>query len=255
LILTIGAIDSSGGAGLDQDRRTAERLGSAVRAAVTGVTAQGKEGVLAIHPVPSDLFRIQLETHWEEDSPDAVKIGALCETGQIALLADLLSLWKKRKPRLRIVTDPVFAPTRGLPFLPGSALSDYTSLLDCSDVITPNRGELELLSGFPVATPAQGIRAARELAERHRLSVALTGGHFPGVFIEEYLVGDEVVSRFRKPRTRLRESHGTGCCFATALAVYLARGKELPRAFRRATGTVSRQMGWALSSHRTPFRL
>lgn len=252
MILAVGALDSSGGAGLDRDRRTAESLGVPLRSAVTGVTAQGREGVLCIHPVPTDILRTQLETHWGEDRPSVVKVGALCDPRQIGLLSETFARWKRVRPELIIVADPVFAPTRGLPFLEEAALSDYASLLDACDVVTPNRGELERLTGFPLISPALGIKAARELAGRHGLAVILKGGHFEGPLIEEYVVTERETFRYLKPRMRLRRTHGTGCCLASALAVYLSRGLSLPRAFPRATRFVTGEMNKRIPGEISP---
>ena len=242
MILAIGGLDSSGGAGLDQDRRTAEQLGCPLRSAVTAVTVQGEKGVEAVEPVSPGLLRHQIETHMAEDRPLAVKIGALFSSGQIHLIKDILSDWKKIRPDLVILADPVFAPTRGHPFLENRGVADYKIFLSVVDVLTPNREELEILTSRPVSTPQEGERAAMALAREYDLTVILTGGHFPGSRLEEKVVTKEKCRTYQKKRLALIRTHGTGCCLATALTVYLTQGYSVQKGFVRATKAVSRLM-------------
>jgi hydroxymethylpyrimidine kinase/phosphomethylpyrimidine kinase len=243
LILCIGGSDSSGGAGLEQDRRTAERLGCPVCSAVTAITVQGRKGVYDVEPVRPDILRRQIEVCLTEENPLAVKIGALVTASQISLILSILIPWKKAHPELFIVVDPVFAPTKGAPFLRKEDIRLYPGLLFLADVVTPNRGELENLSGLTIDSPEKGEKAARKLANIYNLTVILTGGHFAGSRLEERVVTPNKIHRYRKRRCKLVRNHGTGCCLATALTVNLAKAYPLEEAFTRATRTVSRMMG------------
>ncbi|MDC7126852.1 MAG: hydroxymethylpyrimidine/phosphomethylpyrimidine kinase [Spirochaetales bacterium] len=242
MILAIGATDSSGGAGLAQDRRTAERLDCTLRSAVTGITVQGTTGVSAISPAPPDILQKQIETHLTEDHPSAIKIGALCEISQIGLVRDIICNWKAQNPGTEVIADPVFRPTMGIPFLDGRAVEAYTGILSAADIITPNRLELERLSGQAVSNMDEAEYAAKGLAKDYNLSVIITGGHFCGERLEEMVVSPQTVQRFEKDRIHLTKTHGTGCCLSTALAVYIAKGKTLNEAFTLATNFVSRMM-------------
>ena len=239
MILAIGAFDSSGGAGLDQDRRTAEKLGCPVRAAVTGITVQGKKGVTAIQQVPAVILQKQLKTHLEEDSPQAIKIGALCDISQISLLYEVLLSWKKENPRVPVIADPVFRPTKGIPFLGNKGIDSYPRLFPIMDVITPNRMELATLTGCSVTSLEDAEKAAFVLSRRHNISVIITGGHFSGEVIEEVVVSPDGTWTFSKERRAFPESHGTGCCLSSALTVYMAKGLPVSEAFPLATGIVT----------------
>ena len=242
MILTIGAVDSSGGAGLDQDRRTAEKLNCPVRSAVTGITVQGKKGVTAIHPVPANILRKQIETHLEEDNPKAIKIGALCEISQIDLIKYILQHWKRANPQTVIVADPVFKPTRGLAFLKGKAVDKYLNLISITDVITPNRLELETLSHDVVSNLIEAESAGVKLAHLLDISVVVTGGHFQGTKLEEAVITRDSIWRYTKDWVKLNQSHGSGCCLSTALTVYLAEGLHVNDAFHYATDFASKYL-------------
>ncbi|MDC7219648.1 MAG: hydroxymethylpyrimidine/phosphomethylpyrimidine kinase [Spirochaetales bacterium] len=241
-VLFIGGLDSSGGAGLDRDRRTAEGLGCTVRGAATAVTVQGQYGVEAIEKVSPEILRLQIETHLREDKPRAIKIGALFGEDQISLIKTILKEWKKVHPHSIIVADPVFAPTHGPAFLQKEEIESYRSLLSLLDVITPNKRELELLGDHKTESPREGEMVAWKLACEFNISCILTGGHFPGRRLREKVVTPEKTFTYTKRRRALSHTHGTGCCLSSALTAYLAKGDSLKRAFSRATKLVTRQM-------------
>lgn len=243
MILAIGAIDSSGGAGLDQDRRTAERLNCPVRSAVTGLTVQGKKGVTAIHPSPKKILLEQLNTHLTEDAPDTIKIGALCEISQISLIRETLLSWKKNNKQVVIVADPVFKPTKGLAFLNDKAVKEYHSLFSIIDIITPNSKELSILSDCLITNIVEAELAGKRLSNAHNISVVVTGGHFVGPKLEERVIINETIWKYSKDRIALKQTHGTGCCLSTALAVYISRGFPIKKAFPLATNFVTKMLG------------
>jgi len=162
----------------------------------------------------------------------AVKVGALCAEEHIDVLADALA-----GVSAPVVLDPVFAPTAGAAFITDVARW-RERLLPLATVITPNRHELARLAGMPVDTPQQAIAAAQALGG----AVFITGGHFPGEAITEWLVMPAAAHTFRKPRLDLIDGPGTGCALSTALACRLALGAPLPQACGEASVWVSGNM-------------
>ena len=59
-MLTIAGSDSSGGAGIQADIKTATALGAYAMTAMTAVTAQDTLGVHATHLLPPELVRAQI---------------------------------------------------------------------------------------------------------------------------------------------------------------------------------------------------
>lgn len=231
-VLCVSASDSSGGAGMQRDVTVAAAHGCHALSALTGVTVQTHAGLLHARAVDADLLRMQLRACLQSYPVAAVKVGALCAEEQIDVLADALA-----DVAAPIVLDPVFAPTTGAAFI-GDVARWRERLLPLAAVITPNRHELARLAGMPVDTPQQAIAAAQALGG----AVFVTGGHFPGQDITEWLVTPAAVHTFRKPRLELRTGHGTGCALSTALACRLALGAPPPQACGEGSKWVSENM-------------
>jgi hydroxymethylpyrimidine/phosphomethylpyrimidine kinase len=64
--------------------------------------------------------------------------------------------------------------------------------------------------------------------------VIVKGGHGSGEQVVDLLFENDEFLEFRTPRLETRNTHGTGCTFAAALAAFLAHGCTLPTAARRA---------------------
>src|SRR4051812_43554370 len=103
-ILLIAGTDSSGGAGIQADLRTAAAFGLHALSAVTAVTAQGRRGVTCIHQVPASALRSQIQAA-AEFPISAVKIGMLGSAAAISTVAACLSALRARN----IILDPVLA--------------------------------------------------------------------------------------------------------------------------------------------------
>ena len=72
-ILTIAGSDSGGGAGIEADLKTIERLGGYGMAAVTAVTAQNTLGVFGVWPLPPEAVQRQIEVVVADIGVDALK--------------------------------------------------------------------------------------------------------------------------------------------------------------------------------------
>ena len=73
--LTIAGSDSSGGAGIQADLKTFAALGVYGASAITALTAQNTTDVTAIHVVPPDVVRAQIDAVFDDLDVKAVKIG------------------------------------------------------------------------------------------------------------------------------------------------------------------------------------
>jgi ribokinase len=116
----------------------------------------------------------------------------------------------------------IFNPAPARPSLPDE-------LYQLSDIFCPNESETELLTGLPVATVEEAETAARVLLERGAGVVILTLGERGSLLINS----DEVVHVPATPVKAL-DSTGAGDAFVGSLAYFLADGKPLPEAMRRA---------------------
>jgi hydroxymethylpyrimidine/phosphomethylpyrimidine kinase len=90
-LLVIAGSDSSAGAGLQADLKTAQQFGVYAQTVVTAVTAQDTVGVRCVHPVPPDIVRAQIEAALGDIGADAIKIGMLGNGAVAAAVAEALA--------------------------------------------------------------------------------------------------------------------------------------------------------------------
>ncbi len=228
-LLSIAASDSSGGAGIQRDLRTAIDFDCWMLSAVTGVTVQDFKGLHGIEPVSSDIIQRQIDKSLHSFDVKAVKIGAICSSESFAAIARSLRNAKN------IVVDPVIAPTVGKAFVEDAAIELYQPLLEIARLITPNRNELETICGRKITDYSQATDAATELNKRFGCSVLIKGGHFEGEDLRDVLIDEGREIHIGKKRHNWHYSHGTGCTLSTAIAACLARGMNLPDAVKAAS--------------------
>ena len=77
---------------------------------------------------------------------------------------------------------------------------------------------------------------------RGAAAVVIKGGHFEGPTVVNLLFDGYAFTEFATPRLETRNTHGTGCTFASAIAAHLALGRSLPEAIERATAYVAGAM-------------
>ena len=152
----IGGSDPSGMAGLAADQATAQDLASAlalsepVGLVASCLTAQNQTQVLQVLPVGAAFLLSQLDS-LDARLPDVIKIGLLPDQATLEALAARLSVYKRQKPQLWLIWDPVLAASNGAVL---SSITDPRPLLALVDVLTPNRMELLALATMVAANSA-----------------------------------------------------------------------------------------------------
>ncbi len=233
-ILVIAGSDSGGGAGVQADIKTAMALGAYASTAITALTAQDTNGVHAIHPVPQDFIRRQIEVALSDPGADAIKTGMLGDAATVETVARALA-----HAALPLVVDPVMVAKGGAALLEHDALTALKRvLLPLAALITPNLPEAELLAGMAIPDLDAMYTAAEILLTLGVPAVLLKGGHLAGETVTDLLATPERVLAFERPRLATRHTHGTGCTLATAVAAGLAAGMALPDAVARARNYV-----------------
>jgi len=206
-VVAIGGLDPSGRAGVLADAAMIRSLGAEALAVVTCITAQGNEPLS--RPVEPELVAAQLQAL---AGVDAVKIGAVPDRKTLAVIARWLP---KRVP---VVVDPVTVTSRGLR-LSTLKPEDFALLRQKSVVLTPNHDE------------AGGVKALRG---------------FGAIVVKSFAPGvDAVFTEGKRPiwlrgsvLARSKLHRGTGCRFASAMAVDLAKGHTVAHAARAAKRAV-----------------
>jgi hydroxymethylpyrimidine/phosphomethylpyrimidine kinase len=238
-VLVVSGSDSSGGAGMQQDVRALHALGVQGRFVVTAVTAQGKAGVIAVHPTPPDLLRAQIEAAVSLGPIAAIKIGMLGSAGVIEAVAAAL-------PDAPIILDPVLkASAGGLLLDPEGEQALRRLIWPRARLVTPNLPEAAYLLSAPAAqTPAAMRGQAAALLSLGAPAVLLKGGHLDGDWATD-LLNDAGKLRWFKVQKSPGSLRGTGCLLSTAIAGGLAQGKSLPFAIAQAKRLIGRFMAGA----------
>ena len=228
-LLVIAGSDSSGGAGIQADIKTACAFGVYAMTAITAVTAQDTAGIHASQAIPAALVREQIICCLQDIGADAIKIGMLASAETASVVADILE-----GAGLPAVLDPVLASSSGTPLLDRNGIAVLRErLFPLAALLTPNLPELAALADMTVATRTDVIAAAQILRQRAAKAVLAKGGHDDGAIVEDILISEEGIETIAFPRLQTRHTHGTGCTLATAIACGLAAGLSLPMAVRR----------------------
>jgi hydroxymethylpyrimidine/phosphomethylpyrimidine kinase len=184
----------------------------------------------------------QIRVCVEDIGVDAVKTGMLHTTDIIRAVADEL-----RKTPAPKVVDPVMVAKSGAPLLRDDAIRTLVEeLIPIADVVTPNAREAERLAGILVKDLEDQKRAAKAIAELGARAVVVKGGHIDGPVVRDVLYFNSDYIVLESERIQTKNTHGTGCTFASAIAAYLAHGTEIVQAVRRAKEFVTDAIRYGL---------
>jgi hydroxymethylpyrimidine/phosphomethylpyrimidine kinase len=235
-LLIVAGSDSSGGAGIQADIKTATALGVYAMTAVTAVTVQDTTRVHAIHLVPPSIIGEQIACVLADIGADAIKIGMLGSADAVDAVADALEAHGSGIP---ILLDPVLVSSSGTSLLSDDAVARLKDrLLPLTNLLTPNISEAEHLSGVAFGSRDDMLRAADALRQMGADAVLIKGGHAPGTPVRDILVSKTGIEEFENPRIPTRSTHGTGCTLACAIACGLAQQRPLTEAVRSARAFV-----------------
>lgn len=227
-VLSIAGSDSGGGAGIQADLKTISALGCYGTTAITAITAQNTCGVTAIHAVPIDVLKAQIEAVLGDIGTDALKIGMLHSAEVVDVVA-----WAIRRFDIRqVVLDPVMVSANGDPLItPDTVDVLVRELFPLASVVTPNLDEAALLLQRRLNDRAALEDAARDLLKLGARSVLLKGAHLAGEqIVDIFAPAQGEWLRMEGPRIASRNIHGSGCTLSSAIAAHLARGLSLPQA-------------------------
>ena len=235
-VLSIAGSDSGGGAGIQADLKTFAALGCFGMTAITALTAQNTCGVRAIHPVPPEMLRAQIDAVLEDIGADAVKVGMLHSPEIVRTVAQAID----RHHLSRVVFDPVMVATSGAKLIDDPAIAVLVAeLFPRATLITPNLDEAALLVGRPLVSAQDMAQAAAELLAYGARAVLLKGGHLAGDVVMDLLLPAEGEPLWMQaPRIATANTHGTGCTLSSAIAAHLALGAPLIDAVQQARAFV-----------------
>ena len=99
-------------------------------------------------------------------------------------------------------------------------------LLPIATVVTPNVPEAEVLTGMEIHNIQDSKEAAKELHELGAKYVLMKGGHaaYQGDEVIDLLFDGEKFIEYKSERIDSKQTHGSGCTFASAVTAGLAKG-------------------------------
>src|ERR1700682_424619 len=138
IAVTIAGSDSGGGAGIQADLKTFSALGVYGASVLTALTAQNTLGVTAIHDVPPDFVRAQIDAVLSDLAVNPVKSVMLSRPAVIAFVAAGLDRYEQKD----VVLDPVMVAASGDPLIVDEAGGVLRALLlPRGRLVTANRPE------------------------------------------------------------------------------------------------------------------
>lgn len=229
-ILIIAGSDSGAAAGIQGDLKTVSALGGYAFTAITAITAQNTSEVRKVQAVDAAMIIAQCEAVFDDSRVDAVKIGMLPTREAVDAVAMILH---KYQPGF-VVWDPVMVSTSGTALVEDDVAAFASErLLPLAHVVTPNLFELAKLSH---SSNARAVDEGIAKAQAHALlnhgarAVLVKGGHFEGAEAVDWLVWADGEKKFSTPRIDSKNTHGSGCTFASAIATLRPQMPDLVEA-------------------------
>jgi hydroxymethylpyrimidine/phosphomethylpyrimidine kinase len=217
---------------------------------LTALTAQNTVGVQGIHEVPARFVERQIDSVLSDIGADAIKTGMLANKEIIEVVAKKIKQYGVET----VVVDPVMVSKGGSYLLRKDAQKALIKrLIPLAWVVTPNLFEASVLTGTKVNSLEGMRKAAVQIWELGAKNVVVKGGHLKGMAID-ILYDGKIFNEMGGPRIDTKNTHGTGCTFASAIATFLAKGDSVSEAVGKAKTfiTLAIQSGLSLGKGTGP---
>lgn len=246
-VLCIGGSDSGGGAGIQADLKAVQASGGYGLTVVTALTAQNTRGVSDILPIPPKFIAAQLDAVLGDIGADAVKTGMLLTAGAVHTVVLKIGQYRLKT----VVVDPVMIAKGGRTMMQEAARQAIIKkLLPLTTVLTPNIPEAESLAEMKIRSIAAMKKACAVILDLGVKNVVMKGGHLPGSIkagSTDVLYDGKHYYEFSADWIKTKNTHGTGCTYASVLATYLAQGRTVVDAAAQAKILVTRAIKHSLS--------
>lgn len=244
--MTVAGSDSGGGAGIQADLRTFAFHCVHGTSAITCITAQNTLGVTRVDALPAVAVIAQIQTVVEDIAVQAFKTGMLLNQEIISAVAQQLEALAVDN----LVVDPVMVSRTGAQLIDDTAVATLRDrLIPLAAVVTPNRYEAQILSGLEIHT-LDHMKAAAEYIYKNlgAKAVLVKGGGMAGNLrgVDVWFDGHQLET-LTTTLVETKNTHGTGCTLAAAIAANLALSQELTTAVQRAKEYVTTALKYALN--------
>lgn len=189
-------------------------------------------------PVPVKQLEDMIEAldgnGWLRDI-DAVLTGYFPTAAHVSFAAGAVRQVQARNARVHVCCDPVLGDDPAGLYVPEQvAAAVQSQLLPLSRSITPNRFELEWLSGQPVQSPSEAVMAARALGLPLALVTSVPAS--PDELRNVAVTAGEAWTTSAPLRQGV--PHGTGDALSAAFLAAQLSGSPVPESLARAAGSI-----------------
>jgi len=235
--LTIAGSDSGGGAGIQADLKTFISRGVYGMSVITALTSQNTMGVQGIFEIEADFVGKQIDSIMTDIGADIWKIGMLGNEDIIRIVSNKVKQYNIQN----LVLDPVMVAKSGDPLLRDEAQDALISqLIPLAYVITPNIFEAEVLSGVKINSIEDMQDAAEKIFALGVKQIIVKGGHLNiNKYATDLLYDGNNFIEYRSKYIQTKNTHGSGCTFASAIAAELAKGNKILNVIRIAKAYIT----------------
>lgn len=237
-VLCINAADTAGGTGIAVDIKTLQSQGADSIHVYTAIIAQSKNEVFTVIEIPTDVVEEQFQSIIDHKKYDAVKIGIVPSVRIAKIIGKFI-----QKVNVPVVLDISLRNRNGIEWSSqGTVLAVIEEIIPFATIFTPNKYEAEVFSGMPIDTFEDAQVAVQRIAQmNYDMYVLLKGRLFSETHrADEY--GDKWCKDilyykndfylFEAPTVPNTQHLGSGDIYSTAIALQLARKKDMVEAVR-----------------------
>ena len=234
-ILSIAGSDNSSGAGIQADLKTAKDLNAYCLNAISVITAQNSKKIVETFNLPLKVIISQIKTLTKEYKIDGVKIGLITNK---FLANEIVKIFKQYK-KIPVVIDPIYKSSTNKIFVnKNDYLYIHKKLSSLHPYFTPNHTEAKVLSMIKNNKSASLDEVIESILNKYKGTFVITGGDQEGNYSIDHLISGNKKFLFKSRKIKKCNTHGSGCCFSTALAVFLARGYTIDSAVKKSKAFV-----------------
>ncbi len=248
IVLVFAGYDQTAGAGVLADARTITCIGAHPVCITTSFVIQNTEGVKEVVYIDKDIIKKHIDIL--DIKPDVIKIGVIGNKDAIKLISEAID---NLKPKYVVLDTPLFSKNDTPMF---EDIELYKELIIAkSTIITPNIKEASFLTNIDIKSKEDIKKAADILLDMGVKHVLIKGGHredAPGVdFYRSLQESFEIKKEF----INTRNTHGTGCVYASAIASYLAISNDVKSSILKAKDyiTTAIKQGYKLNTNKNSW--
>ena len=234
IVLVIGGLDPTGGAGVLADSQTILMNGCHPITLVTCLTAQNTNSFDGMKATNTDFFKKMTKSLLKDiSSINAIKIGALANEEIIRLVKEIIINYKN----IPVVLDPIIETSSGGSLISKEGIKELKlSLLPYAELVTPNIEEAKFL------TNKDSLSEITEQFYKLKSNYIFIKDNEEKNQIRNYLYKNkQLIKEWQVAKIKGR-FQGTGCSISSCIASNLAKEIKIEESIELAQDTVHQSL-------------